>query len=85
MITKTSSCPTCGYPIAVHIPRERGRTREEEITCAYCGEHLIASGVTIPTPVFVGLIMFAIGVFIGPALVSSTAAGQKWLEQYARR
>lgn len=79
-----AKCPVCGYPIAL---THEGETR----VCDYCGEHLIASqggigqGVTIPTPLFAGLLGFAFGVLLGPALLSSTTAGSRWLEQQSVR
>jgi len=76
--TKTlSKCPACGYPINAEYP---GQTA----VCAYCGEKLIAQGVTIPTGTFVGLLCFGLGIFLGPAIISSTAAGRDWLTKQAR-
>lgn len=74
-----SKCPTCGYPITAEY---EGQTA----VCSYCGSNLIAQegGVTIPTPLFVGLISFGLGVFLGPALIASTAGGREWLEKQAR-
>lgn len=77
-----SSCPACSYPLTVEY---EGQTE----VCAYCGEgiEVIAQdgdGVTVPTPLFVGFIAFAFGVFLGPAILASTEGGQKWLEKQAR-
>lgn len=81
MATRTTvSCPTCGYPQA--IPEYEGQTE----VCAYCGTQLeaISQGVTIPTPVFVGVLSFFAGVLLGPALIATTAGGRGWLERQAR-
>lgn len=80
MATKTiSSCPVCGYPVAIE---HEGQTE----ICANCGEKLqaVAQGITIPTPLFVGVIAFGLGVLIGPALIATTAGGRSWLEKQAR-
>jgi len=81
MATKTiSSCPSCGYPLKIEYA---GQTA----VCAYCGEgiEVIAqNGVTIPTPLFVGLVAFAFGMLLGPAIIATTSGGQKWLEEQAR-
>ena len=74
-----TKCSECGYPIQADA--------EGEIAiCAYCGEELqaITQGVTIPTPLFVGLLGFGLGMLLGPALVASTDEGRKWLEKQAR-
>lgn len=72
-------CASCGYPIAA----EPG----DEVSCPMCStaNMAIAQGVTIPTPVLVGIIAFATGMFLGPALVASTSSGKAWLERQARR
>ena len=78
MAIKTlSKCPICGFPIQAE---HEGQTT----ICAYCGANLIAQGVTIPTPLFIGLVCFGLGMFLGPAMISSTAAGRDWLERQAR-
>ena len=78
----TSSCPSCDYPLSVEYV---GQTA----VCAYCGEDIevIAQdegGVTLPTPLFVGLLAFGFGMLLGPAIIASTEGGQKWLEKQAR-
>ena len=79
MATKTlSKCPTCGYPIKTTYDGE-------ETQCAYCGEYLITQGITVPTPLFWSLVAFGIGVLVGPALISTTAGGRRWLEDQAKR
>lgn len=72
-----TKCPVCGYPIQASVEGEAA-------VCAYCGEQLIAQGVTIPTPLFVGLIAFGLGVLLGPALIATTSEGRGWLEKQAR-
>lgn len=81
MASKTlSKCPICGFPINVEY--------EGQMTaCAYCGaklEAVVAQGVTIPTPLFVGVVAFLVGVVVGPALIASTEGGQRWLAKQAR-
>jgi len=77
-MTTLTKCPVCGFPIEAEV---EGQTA----ICAYCGEHLIAQGVTIPTSLFVGVIAFGLGMFLGPALVATTDEGRKWLEGQARK
>ena len=74
-----TDCPACGYPIKAQY---EGQTT----VCANCGEKLevISQGITIPTTLFWSLIAFGAGVILGPALISSTAGGRKWLEEKAR-
>ena len=80
MSTKTiASCAVCGYPIAAEF---EGQT----VTCPMCGtvNEAVSSGITIPTPLFVGIISFTLGVFLGPALIATTEEGRRWLEEQAR-
>lgn len=78
MAIKTlSKCPVCSYPIQAEY-------EGQPAVCAYCGENLIAQGVTIPTPLFAGLIGFGIGLLIGPAIIATSAAGRDWLVKQAR-
>jgi len=80
--TETSNsipCPVCHYPI--REPTHVG----EQVECLYC--HSISEAIaqiTIPTPVFVGLIAFGLGVLLGPAVISSTQVGSEWLARKAR-
>ena len=72
------SCPVCGYPVSIEY-------EGEATVCAYCGANLIAqNGVTIPTPLFVGIVCFFAGMFLGPSLVATTTEGRTWLEKQAR-
>lgn len=74
------SCPTCSYPVKAE---HSGQT----VTCPYCSTKLeaaIAQGVTIPTPLLVGIIAFALGVVLGPSVIASTEGGSRWLEKQAR-
>ncbi len=74
------SCPTCSYPVAASHSGE-------SVSCPYCSTKLeatIAQGVTIPTPVLVGVIAFALGVVLGPSVIASTEGGSRWLEKKAR-
>jgi len=80
MTTKTvSRCDSCGYPLAAEF---EGQT----VTCPNCQtvNEAVSQGITIPTPLFVGLVSFGLGVLLGPALISSTAAGREWLEKQAK-
>lgn len=74
------SCPVCSYPV-------KAGHSGETLTCPYCSTKLeatIAQGVTIPTPLLVGVISFALGVILGPSVIASTEAGSRWLEKKAR-
>jgi len=51
--------------------------------CATVNE-AVSQGVTISTPVFVGIIAFFAGIILGPALIASTSEGRAWLEKQAR-
>jgi hypothetical protein len=79
---KTASvpCPVCGYPIPE--PSYIG----EQVKCAWCNSisEAIEQGVTIPTPVFVGIISFGLGVLLGPAIWATTQGGSEWLARKAR-
>lgn len=81
-IRKTDySCTACGYPL--QAPTEVG----QQIKCPYCAaisEAIAQEGVTIPTPVFVGLICFGLGVVLGPSVIASTKGGSEWLARKAR-
>lgn len=80
MVTKTiSSCAECGYPLAAESVGERA-------TCPMCGtaNEAIAQGITIPTPLFVGVVAFGLGMLLGPALIATTTEGRSWLEKQAR-
>lgn len=84
MAAKTiSSCPICSYPLSIEFA---GQTA----VCAYCGQEIevIAqdeNGVRIPTPLFVSIIAFTLGVIVGPALIATTDSGQKWLVEQAKK
>lgn len=73
------SCPTCSYPLAFQYD---GQTA----VCAYCGEKVeaVSQGVTVPTPLFAGLIGLGIGLLFGPAIIASSQTGRQWLERQAR-
>ena len=81
VITASIPCPVCKYPI--QAPTSVG----QQVKCAYCGtisEAILQEGVTIPTPVFVGIICFGLGVVLGPSLIASTQGGSEWLARKAR-
>ncbi len=78
-MTTLTKCAECGYPIEVSAAGETA-------VCAYCGLHLeatVTQGVNIPTPLFVGLLAFSLGVLLGPALLTSTDEGRRWLQKQA--
>ena len=80
MANKTlSKCPACGWPMNAEYSGQNA-------VCAYCGEKVeaIAGGISIPTPVAIGLLSFLGGMFLGPAIIASTSEGKKWLEEQAR-
>lgn len=80
MATKTiSKCDVCGYPLAAEF---EGQTA----TCPMCSaiNEAISQGITIPTPLFIGIVAFLGGVLLGPALIASTSGGRDWLEKQAR-
>jgi len=73
-----TKCAECGYPIAADFPGQR-------ISCPMCSTlNEAISQVTISTPVFVGLVTFALGMFLGPSIVASSSEGRKWLEKKAK-
>ena len=73
-----TKCAACGYPITAEF---EGQT----VDCPMCSQtNEITQGVTIPTPLFVGFIAFALGMIVGPAIIASTSEGRTWLEKQAR-
>lgn len=75
-----AKCASCGYPLTAEY--------EGQIeACPMCAtvNEAISQGVTVPTPVFVGIIAFCLGMFLGPSIVASSTEGQKWLERQIRR
>lgn len=79
MAEKTSiGCASCGYPITAEF-------EGQQLTCPMCSQvNEITQGVTIPTPLFVGFIAFALGMLVGPTIIASTSEGRTWLEKQAR-
>mgnify|MGYP001034948466 CR=1 FL=1 len=75
-----ASCPVCSYPLKTIA---KGTTT----VCAYCGTPLesIAQDVSIPTPVFVGVLCFFGGMLFGPSLIAGTSEGRGWLEEQTRK
>ena len=80
VIKAIAECASCSYPIAASF---QGQVEP----CPMCGtiNEAISQGVTIPTPLFVGLIAFGLGMFLGPSIIASSSEGQRWLEQQIRR
>lgn len=56
--------------------------REEEYQVAVRAK-VAGDSVSVPTPVIVGLVAFAFGVILGPALIASTQKGSEWLRDMA--
>lgn len=76
MATKViGKCAVCGYPLP-------DSPIGSEIDCPNCHSinERIAS-ITIPTPVVVGIIAFAAGVILGPAVLSGLKEGAAKLER----
>jgi len=78
--TESVPCAVCGFPIPE--PSYVG----QQVKCPYCGSinEAIKQGITIPTPVFAGLLGFVFGVVLGPSLLASTKSGSEWLAKKAR-
>lgn len=77
----STPCPVCNYPSKA--PTYVG----QQIKCPYCGtinEAIAQEGVTIPTPVFVGIIFFGLGVLLGPSVWATTQGGSEWLARKAK-
>lgn len=63
---------------------------EDGISCNPCSSARligapISDGVTIPTPVFVGIAVFFATLFLAPAILATTKGGRDMLEQAAKR
>jgi DNA-directed RNA polymerase subunit RPC12/RpoP len=72
------SCAVCGFPILMKYVGQ-------QVKCPSCGTiNEAISQVTIPSPVFAGIISFTLGVVLGPALIASTQSGAEWLAKKAR-
>ena len=77
-MNEIASCPSCGYPIGADYAGQ-------VITCPHCSKNMeISQGVTIPTPLFVGVVCFIAGAIFGPAIAASTERGRAWLTRQAR-
>jgi len=78
-IRTVSGCASCGYPLSAEF---EGQT----ITCPMCDSinEVIAQGITISTPVFIGILAFLGGMLLGPSIVASTEGGKAWLEKQAK-
>ena len=80
MANKTlGACASCGYPLTAAYS---GQIE----TCPMCAtvNEAVSQGVTIPTPLFIGILAFLGGMLIGPAIIASTSEGKAWLERQAR-
>ena len=79
MVDKTiSKCAKCSYPLAAAYEGEK-------VSCPNCGTiNEAITGVEIPTPLFIGLLAFGFGMFLGPSIAASTTAGRDWLGKKAR-
>ncbi len=78
--TRNSPCAICGYPI------KAARGNGQQVRCPYCStiNEAVITQVSIPTPVFVGFIAFAAGVFFGPAILAATDTGADYLARQVR-
>jgi len=78
-IRTIGSCSVCGYPISASYIGE-------EVNCPMCStiNEAVSQGVTISTPVFVGILAFFAGMIFGPSLIATTSEGRTWLEKQAR-
>lgn len=75
----STPCPVCNYPI--QAPTHVG----QQVKCPYCQSiNEAIAQVTIPTPVFVGIICFGLGVLLGPSVWATTQGGSEWLAKKAR-
>jgi DNA-directed RNA polymerase subunit RPC12/RpoP len=65
----TVACKSCGFPIAVDAKMGEG----DSITCPSCGTSgiltKISNPVSVPDPLFFGMLGFGIGLIFGPALI----------------
>lgn len=76
--TNSSPCGICRYPI--QEPTYVG----QQVKCLYCGSiNEAITQVTIPTPVFVGFVFFAVGALLGPSLWALTQGGSQYLARKA--
>ena len=77
--THSSPCAICRYPI------KEADYVGQQVKCPYCGSiNEAITQVTIPTPVFVGFICFAAGVFFGPAILAATDTGSDYMARHIR-
>ena len=77
---RSSPCTVCGFPIT------EATISGETVKCPYCSTiNTAITDVTIPTPVFAGVVAFAVGVFVGPALLAATQWGQDYLAKQVRK
>lgn len=75
------SCPVCKFPILIKEDTYEG----QQIKCPSCGSiNEAIAQVTIPTPVFVGILCFGFGALLGPALWATTKGGAELLARKAR-
>ena len=74
-------CPVCKFPILIKEDTYEG----QQIKCPSCGSiNEAIAQVTIPTPVFVGIVFFGLGVLLGPSVWATTQGGSEWLARKAR-
>ena len=76
-----AGCSACGYPLTAEYV---GQVKNCPM-CSSINEAISQEGVRIPTPLLVGVIAFGLGMFLSPAIISSTSEGQKWLERQIRK
>lgn len=78
--TASIPCAVCHFPI--QAPTYIG----QQVRCPFCGSinEAVKQGISIPIPVFAGLLGFGLGVLLGPGLLASTKSGSEWLAKQAR-
>lgn len=82
IITDSSPCPICHYPI--QAPTQEG----QQIKCPYCGtihETITQATVTLPTAILIGVFSFLGGAVIGHAAMISARGGSEWLAGKAEK
>lgn len=79
-MNEIASCPSCGYPASV-------KSAGQILSCANCSskmETVISQGVTLPSPLVIAVVSFAIGAFFGPHIAAGTKRGREWLLEKAK-
>lgn len=68
-------CVSCGFPIAT------SGAEGSSVTCPSCGTSgilaRVSQAITVPGPLFFGMLGFGFGLVLGPALKKATAKLEK--------